>query len=95
MIVEHAEFQLLPGAGAEFVRAVAGVEGELLTAPGCKAMELLQSIDRSDTYLLRVCWERLEDHTEVFASSPRAKLFAEAVAPHCAAPPKVIHYGAI
>ena len=94
MIVEHAEFRVLPGAGAEFERAVAGVEGELLSAPGCQSVELLRSVDQPDTYLLRVWWEQLEDHTEVFSSSRKAELFAQAIAPHCAAPPRVIHYEA-
>lgn len=94
MIVEHAEFQVSPGGGAAFEEAYEQIRTLLLSADGCRSVALLPSVDVADTYLLRVEWDRLADHTEVFAASPEAKRLREALAPHCAAPPRVVHYAA-
>ncbi|MEV7738066.1 antibiotic biosynthesis monooxygenase family protein [Streptomyces sp. NPDC088921] len=94
MIHEHAELHVRPGAGARLEADFATARHLLLEAPGCRSAELLRSVDHPDTYLLRVGWERLEDHTEVFPETPQAKAFAEVVAPHCVARPRVVHYAA-
>lgn len=95
MIVEHAEFQVLPGAGTEFVRAVKDIQNLLLSSPGCKSVDMLQSAEEPETYLLRVGWERLEDHIEGFATSANAESFIQAVAPYCAGPPRVLHFKSV
>jgi heme-degrading monooxygenase HmoA len=38
-------------------------------AKGCKVVELQKCIERDDTYLLRVQWNSLEDHTIGFRQS--------------------------
>lgn len=94
MIYEYAELRVHPGAGVRLETDFAKARHLLLAAPGCRSAELLRSVDHFETYLLRVGWERLEDHTEVFPKTPQAKDFAEAVAPHCVAKPRVVHYAA-
>ncbi|MCX5435613.1 MULTISPECIES: antibiotic biosynthesis monooxygenase [unclassified Streptomyces] len=94
MIYEHAELHVHPRGGVRLETDFAAVRHLLLEAPGCRSAELLRSVDHPDTYLLRVGWERLEDHTDVFPGTPQAKAFAEAVAPHCVARPRVVHYAA-
>lgn len=94
MIVEHAEFQVTRGAGVPFEEAYEQVRTLLLSADGCRSVAMLPSVDVADTYLLRVEWERLADHTEVFAASLEAERLRKALAPHCAAPPRVLHYAA-
>ncbi|WP_069758127.1 antibiotic biosynthesis monooxygenase [Streptomyces sp. LUP47B] len=94
MIYEHAELLVRPGAGGRLEADFATARHLLLETSGCRSAELLRSVDQPDTYLLRVGWERLEDHTEVFPGTPQAKAFAEAVAPHCVARPRVVHYAA-
>jgi heme-degrading monooxygenase HmoA len=94
MIVEHAEFLLVPGAGPEFEAAFAGARHLLLGAPGCRGAQLLPSVDRDDTYLLQVQWERLEDHTEDFPGTEAAAELVAALTPHCLQPPRVTHYDA-
>ncbi|XVQ09651.1 antibiotic biosynthesis monooxygenase family protein [Spirillospora sp. CA-255316] len=94
MIVEHAEFSVRPDAAPDFEAAFARSRHLLLEAHGCRGADLLRSVDRPDTYLLRVHWDRLEDHTETFPATPQAGLFAEAIAPHCVEPPRVVHYEA-
>ncbi|MBA4865169.1 antibiotic biosynthesis monooxygenase [Streptomyces sp. PSKA54] len=92
MIYEHAELRLHPGVGVRLEADFAAARHLLLEAPGCRSAELLRSVDHADTYLLRVGWERLEDHTEIFPGTPQSKAFAEAVTPHCVARPRVVHY---
>jgi hypothetical protein len=41
---------------------------------------------------LRVGWDRLEDHTEIFPGTPQATALAEALVVHCIAEPRVVHY---
>lgn len=94
MIIEHALFQLRAGAGPAFADAVSSSRHLLIGFPGCRAAELLPSVDRADAYLLRVHWDTLADHTERFAQSPAAKRFAEAITPYCAAAPEVVHFQA-
>jgi heme-degrading monooxygenase HmoA len=94
VIIEHAEFQVTPGACAPFEEAYEQVRTLLLSADGCRSVALLPGVDVADTYLLRVEWDRLADHTEVFAASPEAEKLRNALAPHCAAPPRVVHYAA-
>lgn len=92
MIYEHAELRTLPGAGARLEADFASARHLLLQSPGCRSAELLRSVDHPDTYLLRVGWERLEDHTEIFPGTPQGKAFAEVVVPYCADRPRVVHY---
>lgn len=94
MIIEHAEFQVTRGAGAAFEEAYEQIRPLVLNAQGCRFVALLPSVDVADTYLLRVGWDRLADHIEVFAASPEAERLREVIAPHCATPPRVVHYTA-
>lgn len=92
MIYEHAELHVHPGAGPRLEAGFAAARHLVLAAAGCRSAELIPRVDRPDTFLLRIGWERLEDHTEVFSGTPQAKAFAEAIAPHCVAKPRVVHY---
>jgi heme-degrading monooxygenase HmoA len=92
VIYEHAELHVHPGAGVRLAADFAAARQLLLEAPGCRSAELLHSVDQPNTYLLLVGWDRLEDHTEVFPETPQAKAIAEALAPHCVAVPRVVHY---
>jgi heme-degrading monooxygenase HmoA len=94
MILEHAEFRAKPGAAAELEAAFEGFCHLLLEAPGCAEASLLRSVDEPDTYLLRVRWDRLEDHVEVFSSTAAAAELRAAFEPHCDGPPRVVHFDA-
>ncbi len=92
MIYEHAELRIHPGAGLRLEADFAAARHLLLEARGCLSAELLASVDHPDTYLLRVGWDRLEDHTKIFPGTPQAQALAEALAMHCIAKPRVVHY---
>jgi heme-degrading monooxygenase HmoA len=94
MVVEHAYITVSPGSGAAFEAAYAAAEPVLTGAAGCRGAALFRDAEHPDSYLLRVTWERLEDHLEVFPSSPAGRDFATAVASFFDGPPEVRHYAA-
>ncbi|WP_327116376.1 antibiotic biosynthesis monooxygenase [Nocardia sp. NBC_01730] len=92
MIYEHTELRVRPGDGPWLTTDFAGVRHLLLQSPGCVSAELIRGVDHPDTYLLRVGWERLEDHAETFPATPQSDVIANAIAAHCIAPPRIVHY---
>ncbi|MDI9948903.1 MULTISPECIES: antibiotic biosynthesis monooxygenase [Rhodococcus] len=92
MISEHLEIQLRPGAGGDLEAAFDEIRSLLLAAPGCSEATLSRSVDRDETYLLRALWNRVEDHTELFAASAAGTRVRELIQPLCAAVPRVTHY---
>src|SRR2546423_3010855 len=51
---------------ADFEAAYVRAEPILTGASGCRGAELFRDVERPGEYLLRVSWDRLEDHLEVF-----------------------------
>nr|WP_271208969.1 antibiotic biosynthesis monooxygenase family protein [Rhodococcus wratislaviensis]GLK33386.1 hypothetical protein GCM10017611_02280 [Rhodococcus wratislaviensis] len=92
MIYEHAYITTDPDRRAEFEDAFARAEKYLLDANGGKTVELVRSVDHPGLYLLRVAWDSVADHTEVFASSTNGKLLAEAIGHFFTDTPQVIHF---
>jgi heme-degrading monooxygenase HmoA len=92
MIVEHAYITVAEERGADFEAAFAAAEPILAGAAGCRATALFRDVERPGGYLLRVSWERLEDHLQVFPTSPAGQEFAAHVAPFFAADPEVRHF---
>ena len=70
MILEHALLPVRPGQEAAFEAAFAEAKDIIATMPGFAGLTLSRCLERPDTYLLLVQWERLEDHTEGFRGSP-------------------------
>lgn len=69
MLFEHATLTVGQENREGFLQAYPDIQAHLLTAQGCRSVDLYPSVDREDVYLLRVAWDRLEDHTEVFPES--------------------------
>ncbi|NNH75709.1 antibiotic biosynthesis monooxygenase [Nocardia uniformis] len=69
MILEHALLPVRPGRSADFEAAFAAARHIIAGMPGFRSLSLTRCLERPDTYLLLVWWERLEDHTEGFRSS--------------------------
>jgi heme-degrading monooxygenase HmoA len=94
MIVEYAYLNIAPGEEAEFERAFAEGRPILAGAQGCERVELFRDAERPSSYLLRVTWQRLEDHLEVFPRSDAGRRFAELLAGFFIGNPEVRHFAA-
>ena len=70
MIIEHALLPVKPGQEAAFERAFVEARQIIAGMPGFQGLTLSRGLERPDTYLLLVQWNRLEDHTEGFRGSP-------------------------
>lgn len=91
MVVEHAYLKIVAGQEADFEAAYAKAEPILAGAAGCRGTGLFRDVERPGWYLLRVTWERLEDHLEVFPGSPAGQEFAAQVAHYFDGTPEVRH----
>lgn len=69
MIIEHALLPVVSGREAEFEAATAEAKHIIAAMPGFIRMSVSRCVERPNTYLLLVEWERLEDHTEGFRRS--------------------------
>lgn len=69
MILEQAVLPVKPGQEPEFEAAFEQAKAIISTMPGFRSLTLSRCIERPETYLLLVEWERLEDHTEGFRGS--------------------------
>lgn len=69
MILEHALLHVDPARIAEFEAAFADAKQIISAMPGFTNLTLSRGIERPNTYLLLVEWERLEDHTDGFRGS--------------------------
>ena len=95
MILEHALLAVIPGREAEFEQAFAEARQIIAAMPGFGGLTLSRCIERPNTYLLLVQWERLEDHTEGFRGSPEYQRW-RALLHHFYDPfPTVEHYRAV
>ena len=70
MIIEHALLPVKAGQEAAFERAFAEAKDIIGAMPGFGGLTLSRCLERPDTYLLLVEWDRLEDHTVGFRGSP-------------------------
>lgn len=79
MIYENAYLWVTSGREEEFEEALRQGWRVLASAEGCRSVELFRDVEAPGAYLLRVGWETLEHHLEVFPGTPLAKQFADVV----------------
>ncbi|WIX83201.1 antibiotic biosynthesis monooxygenase [Amycolatopsis carbonis] len=92
MVVEQAYLRIAGGRESDFEEAFRAARSLLAQAQGCTSVELFRDAEHRSTYLLRVGWERLEDHLVAFPASDAGKRFAEHVAGFFADEPEVRHF---
>jgi heme-degrading monooxygenase HmoA len=73
MIFEHAQLTIPIDGEPAFLESYPGVRDNLLASPGCRSVDLHRSLDRPRVYLLRVGWNSLSDHTEVFPETEQGR----------------------
>lgn len=94
MVVEHAHLKITAGREEEFEAAYLDAEPVLTGATGCVEAALFRDSEEPGSYLLRVGWETLTDHTEVFPASAAGAQFASKVSHFFAGAPGVRHFDA-
>jgi len=92
MIVEHALLPVKAGQEAPFESAFGEAKAIIAGMRGFRSLTLSRCIERRDTYLLLVEWDRLEDHTEGFRSSAQYERWRELLHHFYDPFPTVEHY---
>ena len=69
MILEHAVLPVKAGLEPDFETAFGEAKVVIAASPGFRSLTLSRCVERPDTYLLLVEWDRLEDHTVGFRGS--------------------------
>lgn len=70
MILECALLDVREGMQADFEAAFGRARPLIGVQPGFVSLRLERCVENDSRYLLLVEWERLEDHTEGFRTSP-------------------------
>ncbi len=95
MIYEIAQIEIKPGSEEQFEAGVHQAAPLFQRARGCHGMELQQSLENPQGYLLVVQWETLEDHTVHFRGSEDFQAWRKLVGDYFAKAPEVQHTSVI
>jgi len=92
VILEHALLPVKPGEEAAFESAFAEAKAIIAAMPGFLRLTLSRCLERPNTYLLLVEWDRLVDHTEGFRGSSQYQEWRRLLHPFYEPFPVVEHY---
>lgn len=94
MILEHATLTIRPDGHEAFLAAYPQIRAHLSASRGCRSVDLYPSVDREDVYLLRVTWDTLEDHTEVFPATEHGRAVLTGLQDHVQSI-DIVHFGGV
>ncbi|RJT81075.1 hypothetical protein D6T63_07830 [Arthrobacter cheniae] len=94
LILEHATLTIRPDGHEAFLAAFPQIRAHLVASRGCRSVDLYPSVDREDVYLLRVAWDTLEDHTEVFPGSEHGRAVLAELQDHVQSL-DIVHFGGV
>lgn len=94
-ILEVAVLDVVAGREAEFERAFRQAQRIISSTGGYVSHELHRCVETANRYLLLVRWERLEDHTVGFRSSPQYREWRRLLHHFYDPFPTVEHYAAV
>ena len=92
MVLELADFAILPGREEEFIAAYREGVAQLHASPGFRSVRITRGIESPARFVLMVEWDDLEAHTVGFRESERFTRWREIVGPFFDGPPKVEHF---
>lgn len=92
MIIEIATVTITEGQQKEFEEAFSQAQRYLAEAPHCLGYHLTHCLEVANRYILRIEWETLESHTQLFWKSPAYQEFRALVYPFYKTTPEVLHY---
>lgn len=92
MVLEIADFAILPGQEEAFVAAYREGVAQLRAGPGFRSVRLTRGIESPARFVLLVEWDDLQAHTVVFRESERYTRWRALVGPFFDGPPAVEHF---
>jgi heme-degrading monooxygenase HmoA len=92
MILEIAVLDVVAGREAEFEESFADAQRIIRSMRGYLSHELKRCVEQPSRYVLLVNWQRIEDHTEGFRSSPEYQEWRKLLHHYYDPPPQVAHY---
>ena len=92
MILEVAILNVRSGQAPSFEAAFEQAQHIISSMPGYLSHQLQRCLEHEGRYLLLVNWERLEDHTEGFRTSPQYQQWRELLHHFYEPFPDVEHY---
>ena len=93
MIIEIADFKILPDAREKFATAIAhAAEHVLAKSDGYRGHRILACRESPGRFVLTVEWDSLEAHTVGFRQSTAFSEWRALIGPYFAEPPHVEHF---
>ncbi|OIN91154.1 MAG: antibiotic biosynthesis monooxygenase [Comamonadaceae bacterium CG1_02_60_18] len=93
MILELADFAILPGQNAAFEEAIQrGLAAIITQTKGFEGFKINRCIENPNRYVLQIFWTTLEDHTVGFRESAAFTEWRAIVGPFFASAPVVQHF---
>jgi heme-degrading monooxygenase HmoA len=92
MVLEIADFAILPGTEDDFAAAVAKGLPFVAGTPGFRNARLTRSIESPSRFVLLIEWDSVEAHTVGFRESENFTQWREFIGPFFDGPPRVEHF---
>jgi heme-degrading monooxygenase HmoA len=91
MVLEIADFAVLPGKEDEFAAAAAEGLAYVSDTPGFGSARLTRGVESPSRFVLLIEWDSLEAHTVGFRESENFTRWRRLVGPFSDGPPRVEH----
>jgi heme-degrading monooxygenase HmoA len=92
MVLEIADFAILPGSEERFAAAYREAVAHLAATPGFRAARMTRGIESPSRFVLLVEWDTVEAHTVGFRESESFGTWRALLGPYFDGPPKVEHF---
>ena len=92
MVLELADFAILPGQEDDFIAAYGEAVTILGSSPGFRSARMTRGIESPSRFVLLVEWESLDDHVVGFRESDRFTRWRAAIGRFFDGAPQVEHF---
>ena len=92
MVLEIADFTVLPGQEDAFADAYRGAVTHLRDSPGFRSARMTRGIESPSRFVFLVEWDDLESHTVGFRESERFTRWRAGIGPFFHGAPRVEHF---
>jgi heme-degrading monooxygenase HmoA len=91
MVLEVGDIQVTAGSEQDFIAAYREAREVLASTPGCQSVQMTQSVESPQRFVLLVEWDTIEAHEQNFRGTDRFATWRSAIGPYFAQPPVVEH----